>query len=237
MLLSANAGLPEEIHTHVVKYVTHIICEVVQNACDGTRNIGNAIEGYNLASKFGVPLAATAGGWDWALVKANKLEELVRFWIALAYAHGQRFMVQHPKQQWCFSRELGTHWYPAPIEAFAPVYQFIKRNADWFDGFEAISAKGLKPPENTCCTVRKNTDGSKVVVHVVNKDYDESDKKIRERTDVRVVLPSSLAPKSARQAKLLSYDGETATVPLKVTGDSITINLPYLHLWTVIAIG
>ena len=107
VLLSANAGLPNKTHTYVVKYLTHVICEVGQNAPAGTKQIDHAIEAYELATTLGKPLAATASGQDWAFVKQNNCEELVRFWVALAYAYGQRFMAPHPQRQWCFNDEAG----------------------------------------------------------------------------------------------------------------------------------
>ena len=162
VLLSANAGLPNKTHTYVVKNLTHVICEVGQNAPAGTKQIDHAIEAYELATTLGKPLAATASGQDWAFVKQNNCEELVRFWVALAYAHGQRFMAPHPQRQWCFNDKLGTHWYAAPIEAYAPMYRFIRANAACFDGFEAVDVKDHKPaaPANVLVTVRKNS-GSK----------------------------------------------------------------------------
>lgn len=72
-----------------------MICEVGQNASAGTSRIDHAIEAYDLAASLGKPMAATASGQDWAFVKQNNCEDLVRFWIALAYAYGERFMVPH----------------------------------------------------------------------------------------------------------------------------------------------
>ncbi|MCU0917651.1 MAG: hypothetical protein MUC88_24275, partial [Planctomycetes bacterium] len=169
VLLSANAGLPNKTHTYVVKYLTHVICEVGQNAPAGTQRIEHALEAYELATQLGKPLAATASGQDWAFVKQNNCEELVRFWIALAYAHGQRFMVPHPQRQWCFNNELGTHWYAAPVEAYAPLYRFIRANAGWFDGFEAVDVGKRQPgaPANVLVALRKKTGSSQIVLHVL----------------------------------------------------------------------
>jgi len=106
---SPNAGLPNKAHTYAVTYLTHVICEVGQNASAGTNRMDHAIQAYELAASLGKPMAATASGQDWAFVKQDNCEELVRFWIALAYAYGERFMVPHPERQWCFNNELGTH--------------------------------------------------------------------------------------------------------------------------------
>jgi hypothetical protein len=41
-----------------------------------------------------------------------------------------------PHHQWCYTPEKGTHWYDGPAEKFAPLYQFVRRYAAWFDGYE-----------------------------------------------------------------------------------------------------
>lgn len=234
VLLSANAGVSYAPHRHVLKYLTHVICEVPQHASGGTKNVSPAVEAYRVATEANRPLAATASGHDWAFVKANKTEDLVRFWIALAYAHGQRFMVPHPKRQWCFSRKLGTHWYAAPIEAFAPVYRFIRENAGCFDSLRAVTLKDFTPPPNTLCTVRRKGKTGRTVIHVINRDYDEKAKAMRRRKNVTLRLPKSLLPGAAKQARLLSYDAAPKAVPIKTEGGNLVIDLPALRLWTLI---
>jgi hypothetical protein len=236
VLLSANAGLPSKAHTYVVKYLTHVVCEVGQNASAGTRQIDHAIEAYKLAATLGKPLAATASGQDWAFVKQNDCEELVRFWIALAYAHGQRFMVPHPQRQWCFSDELGTHWYAAPIEAYAPLYRFIRENAGWFDGFEAVESKGRTPavPANVLVTVRKNSRTNQVVLHLLNRDYDTAAKRTRAMSNVDVSLDKALISPTKLYARLLSYDAPPQQVDLVQEADVLRLRLPELRLWTLV---
>jgi len=234
--LSANAGLPDKAHTYVIKYLTHIICEVGQNAHSGTVKIHHAIEAYELATKLGKPLAATASGWDWALVKEKKLETLPRFWIALAYAHGQRFMVPHPNNQWCFTDKLGTHWYQAPVEAFAPIYRFIRKNAECFDDFETASAEGVKVSEKVHVTVRKNERTGAPALHVLNLDYAAAEDRMLPAQNVAITLPEGLLPKDAKQAHILSYDAEPAAVELKRDAGSCAIILPELRLWSVIVV-
>jgi hypothetical protein len=245
VLLSANACIAWEPHKYVVKDLTHVICEVDQNAGAGTKDVSKAVTAYEWATGSGRPLAATASGWDWAYVKANNCEELVRFWIALAYAHGQRFMAPHPKRQWCFTDKLGTHWYEAPIQAYAPVYQFIKKNAECFDGLEAMKVEGFTPPKETLCTVRagvpkstaaSNAAAAPVVVHVLNRDYDANAKQMRQQKNVAVQLPKSLFPVPPKEAQLLCYDAQAQTVPVKAEGEKLTVELPELRLWTVVVL-
>jgi len=238
VLLSANAGLPNKTHTYVVKYLTHVICEVGQNAPAGTKQIDHAIEAYELAATLGKPLAATASGQDWAFVKQNNCEELVRFWVALAYAYGQRFMVPHPQRQWCFNNELGTHWYAAPVEAYAPMYRFIRENAGWFDGFEAAAVKDHKPgvPANVLVTVRKKSGSNQVVLHVLNRDYDPQAKSIKPLSNVEVSLDKTLISPTKPMAKLLSYDKPPQQVDLVQKGDTLSVRIPELRLWTLVVL-
>jgi hypothetical protein len=238
VLLSANAGLPNKTHTYVVKYLTHVICEVGQNAWAGTKQIDHAIEAYELATTLGKPLAATASGQDWAFVKQNKCEDLVRFWIALAYAHGQRFMAPHPQRQWCFNNELGTHWYAAPVEAYAPMYRFIRTNAGWFDKFEAVDVKDHKPiaPAHVLVTVRKRSGSNQTVLHVLNRDYDAQSKSVKPLADVEVILNKSLVSPTTPVAKLLSYDKPAQQAELVQNADTVSVRIPELKLWTLVTL-
>jgi len=235
VLLSANAGLPNKTHTYVVKYLTHVICEVGQNAGAGTKQIDHAIEAYELATTLGKPLAATASGQDWAFVKQNNCEDLVRFWIALAYAHGQRFMTPHPQRQWCFTNELGTHWYAAPVEAYASMYRFIRANAGCFDGFEAVDVKDHKPgaPANVLVTVRKNSASNQIALHVLNRDYEAQTKSMKPLSNVEVSLDKSLISAAKPQARLLSYDRPPQQVELARNSGTVIVRIPELRLWTL----
>jgi hypothetical protein len=238
VLLSANACLPSKAHTYVVKNLTHVICEVGQNAAAGTKQIDHAVEAYELATTLGKPLAATASGQDWAFVKQNNCEELVRFWIALAYAYGQRFMVPHPQRQWCFTDKLGTHWYAAPIEAYAPLYRFIRANAGCLDGFEAVDAKSYKPtaPANVLVTARKNSASHQMVLHVLNRDYDGQTKSMRPLSDVDISLDKALFSPTKPAARLLAYDRPAQQVEVVRNADTLRVRIPELKLWTLVVL-
>jgi len=247
VLLSANACIPNKAHEYVIKHLTHVVCEVSQNAESGTDKIDRrlrggepapvktgAIEAYNLATKLGKSMAATASGWDWAYVKEHQCEELVRFWIALAYAHGQCFMVPHPKRQWCFNNKLGTHWYAAPIDQFAPLYRFIRANTRWFDDFKAVNAEAVTAPKNVLCTVRVKADSSQVVLHVLNLCYDKDNKRIEPVAPVPISLKKSLIGDTVEQARILSYDAAPLTIPVKEQDGTKQIVLPELKLWSLV---
>ncbi len=234
VLLSANAGIPNKAHVYVVKNLTHIVCEVRQNAPAGVDRIDHAIEAYRLATKLGKPLAATASGQDWAFFKQQNCEELVRFWIALAYAHGQRFMVPHPKRQWCFNNKLGTHWYAAPIEAYAPMYRFVRTQSIWFDDFESVELKQLKFPENVLCTTRRKADSGQIVLHVLNRNYDMDNKRFNPLAKVKVSFEKSAIADVLRQATVASYNAPVQKIPVGEQNSAIEITLPKLTLWSLV---
>jgi hypothetical protein len=234
VLLSANAGIPNRAHTYVVKNLTHVVCEVRQNAPAGVEKINHAIEAYTLATKLGRPLAATASGQDWAFVKQQNCEELVRFWIALAYAHGQCFMVPHPKRQWCFNKELGTHWYAAPIEAYAPMYRFIRSRSPWFDDFETVELKQLKAPENILCTARRRADSGQMVLHVLNRNYDMDRKHFDPSAQVKISFEKSAIANVPEQATIVSYNAPDQKITIYKQKNTIDITLPVLTLWSLV---
>lgn len=233
-LLSANACIPNRAHEYIIRYLTHVVCEVGQNASAGTEKIEHAIQAYNLATKLGKPLAATASGWDWAYVKEHRCEELVRFWIALAYAHGQCFMVPHPKRQWCFNSELGTHWYAGPVEAYAPLYRFIRANTRWFDEFEGVDSAPVDAPENVLCTVRRKADSSQVVLHVLNLDYDRDNKRMKPVDQANISFKKSLVLDAIERARILTYDSAPQTIPVKEQDGTKEIVLPELKIWSLV---
>lgn len=236
ILLSANACLPEERHAVVVKHLTHVVCEVHFNARQGAAKLDSAIEAFNMARRLGKPMAATAYGWDWSHINAANAEELVRFWVALTYAHGQWFMVPHPQRQWCFNRELGTHWYQAPVEAYAPLYRFIRASAEWFEGFEEIDASPIKSPSNVLCTARRRNHAGPIVIHVVNRDYDRKVDRMRPAKNVQISLPASMLSGLEGRVRLVSYDAQPEAVQLQSKEGVSHIELPELRLWTLVVI-
>ncbi len=239
VLLSANAGMHSETHHFVVPRLTHVVCEVRFDAHSGTESLDHARRAFASARRLRRPMACTASGHDWAWVKEHGVHEIVRAWIALTYAHGQRFMVPHPKQQWCFNKTLGTHWYKAPIAEFAPVYRFIRANAAAFDGFEADAEVNVSVGLDTGGgerlerTVRRR--GTATVIHVVNLDYDAAKDRMRVKKGVRVELPAALV-KGGGKVRHLRFDAEPADLDIRVDGDKASVTLPELRLWSVLEI-
>jgi hypothetical protein len=80
---------------------------------------------------------ATASGQDWAWIKANEKPGLVRLWIAQAYAFGSVFMAPH--HQWCYTQELGTHWWDGKPEDFAWLYRFVRDHASRLEGYRSLA--------------------------------------------------------------------------------------------------
>ena len=232
ILLSANAWLVDQRHAVVAKHLTHVVCEVEFNAAKGPAGAEHALGSFRAARERGLPLAATASGWDWAYVKANNTEDLVRYWIAFTYAHGQWFMAPHPKKQWCFTDKLGTHWYEAPTEAYAPLYQFIRKNAEWFDGFEGADVGAITAPPTVLCVARRKGASGPVVLHLVNRDYDAEAKRMRPMKNVSLMGFSTLGGR----ARLLSYDAEPQGLKTWTEGGATQIKLPELRLWSLVVI-
>jgi hypothetical protein len=139
LIFSANAGLPDVGQMTDYRVLTQFTAEVGQGAERGLEegNV-NAVVAYKVAAALGRPLAATASGQDWAFIKANGRPELVRAWIANAYAFGQYLMTPH--HQWCYTEQLGTHWYDGPAEEYGPIYRFIREHPALFDN-EASAAQ------------------------------------------------------------------------------------------------
>jgi hypothetical protein len=142
LLFSGNAGIPGAEHLTDYQSFTHFTSEVFHEAERGLEEDNvSAIVAYQLASALQRPLLATGLGQDWAFIKANQRPELVRTWIAQAYAFGQFFMVPH--RQWCHTEALGTHWYEGTVEDFGTSYRFIHEHPVLFDGMESAAAVAI----------------------------------------------------------------------------------------------
>jgi hypothetical protein len=130
--MSANACLLWGPHLNDYKALDFISAEIEHHA-PAKAFSDDPILAYRLADAVGRPLASTASGGDWAFVKEHSLPGLVQGWMALGYAAGNCLMA--PQRQWCYTPEKGTHWYEGPKEKFAPLCQFVRRNAELFDDY------------------------------------------------------------------------------------------------------
>jgi hypothetical protein len=131
--MSANACLMWGPHLNDYPSLDFFSAEIEHHA--STRALSDEpLAGYRIAQAVGRPLAATASGGDWAFVAEHGLHGIVQSWIALGYAAGNSLMA--PNRQWCYTPQKGTHWYEGPREKFAPLYRFVRDNADLFEDFE-----------------------------------------------------------------------------------------------------
>lgn len=234
VLLSANACLPYAEHAVVVPLLTHIICEVPMHAECGAANLADAIRAFEMADELGRPLAGTGHGQDWAWAKANGCHNLVRLWIALAYAHGQRFMAPH--RQWCFTKELGTHWYQAPVEEFAPLYGFIRGNRSLFDGYERADAAGVRSAAGVLCTLRAAGDGRSLALHLLNTSYSAATDSFTPQRRLVVKVPSAALP-SASSAVLYAPGALSQPLPLGHSSGYLSVEVPQLDMWAIVKIA
>lgn len=242
--------------------ITHMVAEVVHHAEAGPEKLADVIMAYRQAETVGKPLAATAGGHDWAYVKEKGTVNLVKVWIALSYACGQRLMVPHPKGQWCQTAEKGTHWYAAPVDEFAPLYRFVRKNKELFNGFrtagplmppveapkqfdtedrrralrEALErgdSKPLKAGEPVWVFPRMNEAG-KLVVHLVNTDYDREGDRVRPQRNVPVEIPVAAVGRAFSRARLHAYDGNSEEMTVTVGTGGIRLAVPEVRIWGLI---
>lgn len=258
--LSANTCLPGLSHVVVTPYLTHLVGEVGQHAKAGTSELLNAVRAYRMAETINRPIAATASGWDWAYVKEHRSENLVRIWIALSYACGQRLMTPH--HVWCFTSEKGTHWYDGPKDAYTPLYRFVRTNPDLFRGYRTVGP--LAPPRDVPQSFetlaqrkalqaaldlgnprpmqagdqvwvfpRAGADGS-LAVHLINLDYQPADDRLTPQKAVVVRLPAQLAGKKPAEAVLHSYDAAPLKLDLANDGQEIRVTVPELRTWAIV---
>ena len=92
---------------------------------------------YKIVESLGRRQTATASGQDWAWIKANEKPGLVRTWIAQTYAFGSVFMAPH--HQWCYTQELGTHWWDGKPEDFADLFQFVADHRALLDDYQSLA--------------------------------------------------------------------------------------------------
>jgi len=98
---------------------------------------------YKLADAMGKPLALTAQPYpDWNyMVDHPEAVDLVRLWIAQAYANGALFMV--PEQMWAYNKNKEPRYYNARTGDYDYFYRWIDENRHLFDGYETRADVGV----------------------------------------------------------------------------------------------
>ncbi len=140
LVLSVNSSVSDPHSICVAPVVDYFVGEVDHEASSRAVSAG-PIWSYKLAEALSRPVAATAGGTDWAYVKEHGCPGLVRTWIAQSYAFGAQLMA--PTHQWCYTKEKGTHWYDSAPGDYDYLYRFVREHADLFDGYDAVAPVGL----------------------------------------------------------------------------------------------
>jgi hypothetical protein len=119
----------------VMPHVDHYSCEIGMGATKLAMTASAALT-YKCGDMVDRGIAGTGGGTDWAYAQERQATNLVRYWIAEAYAFGHCFMTPG-RHQWAYTQQKGTHHYEGKPENFAFLYQFIRKNARLFDGYQA----------------------------------------------------------------------------------------------------
>lgn len=132
--VNSSASSPRTILPYEI--IDYFCGEIHQHASD--KAISNEpVFVYRMVEALNSRQTATASGQDWAWIKANEKPGKVKNWIAQTYAFGSVFMVPH--RQWCYTQELGTHWWNGKPEDFAYLYQFVRKNKNLLDGYTSLS--------------------------------------------------------------------------------------------------
>lgn len=132
--VNSSANSPRTI---IPSPIIDYFCGEIDHAASSKRVPSDPIFIYRMVETLGDRQSATASGQDWAWIKVNEKPGLVRAWIAQAYAYGSVFMAPH--NQWCYTQELGTHWWHGKTEDFAFVYRFIRKNAALLDDYATLA--------------------------------------------------------------------------------------------------
>ncbi len=140
LMLSVNSSASNYKSLVIAPQLTYFCGEVPRDAAKLTVPT-NSIFVFKVGDALDRPQVSTASGQDWAFVMEQSKPGLVRTWIAQAYAFGHQLMCPH--RQWAYTKEKGTHWYQSKPEEYADLYQFVRKYADLFDGYDAIAKVGL----------------------------------------------------------------------------------------------
>lgn len=143
-------GSPPSPQAFVVRpHMDHYSCEIGMGAPGSewsgvpTKKLtASAAFVYKCTDMAGRGIAGTADGHSWAYVNEKNAVNLCRYWISESYAFGHCFMAPS-SHQWCYTKEKGTHWYKARPEDYADLYQFVRKNAALFDGYETVAQVGI----------------------------------------------------------------------------------------------
>lgn len=92
---------------------------------------------YKLGDAFRQPVASTAHGHDWYLIREDERPLLVCTWLAMSYALGHHLMM--PCKAWVMSPIEGSSNYRPTTDHYACMAHFIKSTARLLDHRQTIS--------------------------------------------------------------------------------------------------
>ncbi len=147
--INSSASSPR---TLIPSPVIDYFCGEVPHSAEGEQTPSNPVFVYKMVEALGRRQTATASGHDWAWIKAHEKPGFVRTWIAQTYAFGSVFMVPH--RQWCYTKELGTHWWNGKTEDFAYLYQFVRERRSLLDETTSLANVALVHSTESHGTIR-----------------------------------------------------------------------------------
>ena len=134
--LSMNANASSWIKLPFLKVQDFMTTEVA-HAAGSLQPPVDPLLVYKLGDAVGSPVASTAHGSDWYLIKKDEQPLLVTSWVAMAYALGHHLMI--PARAWVMDPVAGSQTYRPTTDHFAGLARFIKQSGDLLEGYETVS--------------------------------------------------------------------------------------------------
>ena len=140
--VSGNINPANRFFGHLLTDVDYYACECRMSATSGFINEATSLLTFKIADALNRPASIMGYGTDHAFIAEKNLPGMIRCWVAEAYAFGNYFKA--PYTLWAYSKDKGAHYYqPRHKSEVAPMYQFIKYHADFFDDYEVVTKVAL----------------------------------------------------------------------------------------------
>ena len=128
---------------------------------------GDAVFVFKFADALNMSAVLMGDAYDWGYIQSNEAHNLVKFWIARTYAFGHHHT--SPYKQWVFINGVQqSSTYSGPTDEFRTVFDFIRRYAHVFDGYEAVGQIGLLSSNESL------RNGSTTVYSIAQKLYENN---------------------------------------------------------------
>jgi hypothetical protein len=130
-------------------------------------NGGDAVFVFKFADALNMSAALMGDAYDWGYIQSTGADNLVKFWMARTYAFGHHHTAPH--KQWVFINGVQqSSTYSGPTDEFRTVFDFIRRYAHVFDGYEAVGQIGLLSSNESL------RNGSTTVYSIAGKLYENN---------------------------------------------------------------